>query len=262
MSEEKARQQAIRFQDISAVIDVLDDAYAEGIKTFMCTTHERIAAVCEHFRINRERYPGYKFYPCLPYAHKYANAAAELGVLGAVRSFLPQENALGALLRGGVSLATKDIEGLARLLIGAELKMFAGLDTPVIFLQNVATDFLLGLGFNEAFRIFAEPGFITMNAPLLLKTLDKVGINNPIICANINKIGFRMCGGMQAYDDLITQGRCRLVAMSVFASGALPPQEALGYVCKYPQIESIVFGASSRRNIAQTKQLIERLSQH
>jgi hypothetical protein len=271
MSEEKARQQAMRFQNIAAVIDVLDDAYAEGIKTFMCTTHERIVEVCEHFRVNRERYPGYRFYPCLPYAHKYANAAAELGVLGAVRSFLPQENALGALLQGGVSLATKDIEGLANLLIGAEMKMFAGLDTPVIFLQNVATDFLLGLGFNEAFRIFAdcvrdryraEPGFITMNAPLLLKTLDKVGISNPIICANINKIGFRMCGGMDAYDELITQGRCRLIAMSVFASGALPPQEALEYVCKYPQIESIVFGASSRRNIAQTKQLIERLTQH
>jgi hypothetical protein len=271
MSEEKARQQAMRFQNIAAVIDVLDDAYAEGIKTFMCTTHERIVDVCEHFRVNRERYPGYKFYPCLPYAHKYANAAAELGVLGAVRSFLPQENALGALLQGGVSLATKDIEGLANLLIGAEMKMFAGLDTPVIFLQNVATDFLLGLGFNDAFRIFAdcvreryraEPGFITMNAPLLLKTLDKVGISNPIICANINKIGFRMCGGMDAYDELITQGRCRLIAMSVFASGALPPQEALEYVCKYPQIESIVFGASSRRNIAQTKQLIERLTQH
>ena len=271
MSEEKARQQAMRFQNIAAVIDVLDDAYAEGIKTFMCTTHERIVDVCEHFRVNRERYPGYKFYPCLPYAHKYANAAAELGVLGAVRSFLPQENALGALLQGGVSLATKDIEGLANLLIGAEMKMFAGLDTPVIFLQNVATDFLLGLGFNDAFRIFAdcvreryraEPGFITMNAPLLLKTLDKVGISNPIICANINKIGFRMCGGMDAYDELIIGGRCRLIAMSVFASGALPPQEALEYVCKYPQIESIVFGASSRRNIAQTKQLIERLTQH
>jgi hypothetical protein len=271
MSEEKARQQAMHFQNISAVINVLDDAYAEGIKTFMCTTHERIAEVCEHFRANRERYPGYKFYPCLPYAHKYANAAAELGVLGAVRSFLPQENALGALLQGGMSLATKDVEGLANLLVGAEMKMFAGLDTPVIFLQNVATDFLLGLGFNDAFRIFAdcvrdryqaEPGFITMNAPLLLKTLDKVGIRNPIICANINKIGFRMCGGMDAYDELITQGRCRLVAMSVFASGALAPQEALEYVCKYPQIESIVFGASSRRNISQTKQLIERLTHH
>ena len=266
MSEEKARMQAMRFQHIGAVIEVLDDAYSEGIRTFMCTTHQRMAEVCDHFRANREKYPGYKFYPCLPYAHKYANAAAELGVLGAIRSFLPQENALGALLKGGMSLARKDIEGLAELLVGAELKMFQGLDTPIIFLQNVATDFLLGLGFDEAFKIFAdcvrdryqaEAGFITMNAPLLLKRLEKVGIENPIICANINKIGFRMCGGMQAYDEMITQGRCRLIAMSVFASGALPPKEALEYVCRYPQIEAIVFGASSRRNIAQTKQLID-----
>jgi hypothetical protein len=269
MSEEKARVQAMRFQHIAAVIEVLDDAYAEGIKTFMCTTHQRMSEVCDHFRSNREKYPDYKFYPCLPYAHKYANAAAELGVLGAIRSFLPQENALGALLKGGMSLARKDIEGLADLLVGAEMKMFAGLDTPVIFLQNVATDFLLGLGFDEAFRIFAdcvreryqaEPGFITMNAPMLVQRLNKIGIKNPIICANINKIGFRMCGGMQAYEDLITQGQCRLIAMSVFASGALPAREALEYVCQYPQILSIVFGASSRRNIAQTKQLIDRMT--
>lgn len=269
MSEEKARTQAMRFQDTASIVQVLDDAYAEGIKTFMCTTHERIAEVCDHFRANRQRYPDYQFYPCMPYAHKYANAAAELGVLGAVRSFLPQENKLGALIRGGVSLARKDVEGLAGLLIDAEMKMFADLPTPVIFLQNVATDFLLGLGFDEAFKMFAshvreryraEPGFITMNAPLLQQRLEKAGIDNPIICANINKIGFRMCGGMRAYEQLIAQGRCRLVAMSVFASGALPPEQALEYVCRFPHIESIVFGASSRRNIAQTKQLIDRLT--
>lgn len=269
MSEEKARQQAMRFQNIGAVIDVLDDAYAEGIRTFMCTTHKRIEEVCDHFRAHRDKYPDYQFYPCLPYAHKYANAAAELGVLGALKSFLPEGNALGAMFRGGMSLATKDVEGLANLLIDAEMKMFSGLATPVVFLQNVATDFLLGLGFNEAFRIFAdcvaeryhaEPGFITMNAPALVRTLEQVGIKNPIVCANINKIGFRMCGGMQAYDELIRSGRCRMIAMSVFASGALPPEEALEFVCAYPEIESIVFGASSRKNIAQTKQLIERLS--
>ena len=268
MSEGKARAQAMRFRDTAAVIGVLDEAYAEGIRTFMCTTHERMAEVCDHFRENREKYPGYKFYPCMPYAHKYANAAAERGVLEAVRSFLPEGNAVGALLRGGVSFARKDMEGLAELLVDAEMKMFAGLDTPVIFLQNVATDFLLGLGFDEAFRMFAdcvrsrygaEPGYITMNAPRLLGALEKVGIDNPIICANINKIGFRMCGGQPAYEELIAQGRCRMVAMSVFASGALPPEEALQYVCRQPQIESIVFGASSRRNIAHTRRLIEEL---
>jgi hypothetical protein len=269
MSEEKARAQAMRFQDTPAVIEVLEHAYAEGIRTFMCTTHERIADVCDHFRTHRDQYPDFQFYPCMPYAHKYANAAAELGVLGALRSFLPEENALGALMKGGFSLARKDVEGLATLLIDAEMKMFAGLPTPIVFLQNVATDFLLGLGFNEAFRIFAdcireryhaEPGFITMNAPLLLERLQAVGIDNPIICTNINKIGFRMCGGMTAYEDLMTSGRCRLVAMSVFASGALPPQEALEYVCRRPRIESIVFGASSRRNIAQTCNLIQKLT--
>jgi len=269
MSEEKARAQAMRFQEGKAIIEVLDDAYSEGVKTFMCTTHERMSEICDYFRDNKSKYPDYVFYPCMPYAHKYANAAAELGMLGAVRSFLPEENKLGALLKGGISLARQDVEGLARLLIDAEMKMFAGLNTPVIFLQNVATDFLLGLGFDEAFRMFAdcvreryqaEPGFITMNAPLLLTRLEKLGIENPIICANFNKIGFRMCGGMQAYEDLVAQGRCRLIAMSVFASGALPPQEALEYVCRFPKIESIVFGASSRRNIAQTKQMIDRLT--
>jgi hypothetical protein len=269
MSEEKARAQAMRFQDTQAIIDVLDDAYAEGVRTFMCTTHERMAEVCDHFRTNAARYPGFKFFPCMPYAHKYANAAAELGVLGALRSFLPAENAFGSLLKGGMSFARKDVEGLVELLIDAEMKMFAGLETPVVFLQNVATDFLLGLGFDEAFAMFdrcirsrygAEPGFITMNAPRLLATLERVGLRNPIICANINTIEFRMCGGKEAYEALMTDGRCRLIAMSVFASGALSPREALEYVCRFPRIESIVFGASSRRNIAQTCQLIGQLT--
>jgi hypothetical protein len=268
MSEEKARAQAMRFHDTAAVIEVLDDAYAEGVTSFMCTTHERIAEVCEHVRANAARYPDFEFLPCMPYAHKYGNAAAELGILGALRSFLPEDNRLGALMRGGMSMARKDIEGLASLLIDAEMKMFRGLKTPVIFLQNVATDFLLGLGFDEAFQIFAscvrsrygaEPGFITMNAPLLLRRLTKLGITNPIICANFNKIGFRMCGGMEAYEELGTTGQCRLIAMSVFASGALAPRDALEYVCGYPRVESIVFGASSRRNIAHTKKLIDEL---
>ena len=60
----------------------------------------------------------------MPYAHKYANAAAEKGCLGAIRSFLPEENAMAALLRGGVSFARKDIEGLGGLLIDAEMRCF------------------------------------------------------------------------------------------------------------------------------------------
>ena len=107
-----------------------------------------------------------------------------------------------------MSIAKKDIEGVTTLLIDSEMKMFQGLNTPVIFLQNIVVDLLLGLGFKDAFRIFAdhvreplcgEPGFITMNAPMLLDVLEEVGLVNPIICSNINKVGFRMSGGFEAY---------------------------------------------------------------
>lgn len=265
LSEEKARSQALRFQETSAIIDVLDAAYELGIKTFMCTTHDRIGEVCDHIRANPERYRDFAFYPCMPYAHKYANAVTEHGMLEALRRALPEQGAINALIQGGVSAARKDIGGIARLLIDAEMKMFQGLRTPVVLIQNVLTDLLLGLGLKEVFRLFAdhvrqkyqaEPGFITMNLPLLLDVLDEVGIENPIVCTNINKIGFRMCGGIESYEHALRTRRFRAVAMSILASGAIPPREAVDYVCSLPNIESIVFGASSRHNIRQTRDLI------
>jgi hypothetical protein len=267
MSEEKARAQAIKFQDTSAIIEAIDIAYEEGIRVFMCTTHERVADICDHVRANPERYRDFLFYPCMPYAHKYANAVTEKGMMGALKSFMPEENMISALIGGAMSVARKDIEGLAGMLIDADMKMFRGLQTPVIFLQNVITDLVLGLGMKDAFVIFAEhvkrrynaePGFITMNAPLLLDALEECGIDNPIVCSNVNKIGFRMCGGVERYEAIIATRRFRPIAMSVLASGAIPADEAIDYVCRQPKIESIVFGASSRQNIRHTKQLIDR----
>lgn len=269
MSEEKARAQSMRFQGLQAIIDVLDAAYQEGIRTFMCTTHDRVGEICDYFRAHRDKYPDYRFYPCMPYAHKYANAVTEHGMVDALRRFLPDDGALGAMLKGGVALANKDVRGIMQLLIDAEMKMFHGLSTPVIFVQNVITDLLLGLGLKEALKIFAdhvrdkyqaEPGFITMNTPMLLDVLDELKVDNPIVCSNINKIGFRMCGGIDLYEKTIATRRFRPVAMSVLASGAISPREAIEYVCGQPQIESIVFGASSRTNIRHTKALIDELS--
>ena len=268
MSEEKALAQTLKFQDIKAVISVLDIAYDLGIRTFMCTTHDRIGQVCDHMRAHSSRYKDFVFYPGMPYAHKYANAVTEDGVLGAMNKFVPG-NMFGALVRGGTAVATKDTIGLMKLLVDAEMKMFKGLRTDVIFIQNVVTDMLLGLGFTDVFYEFAEyirkkydaePGFITMNLPRLLDTLEACGVENPIVCASINKIGFRMCGGIEAYERVLREKKFRAIAMSVFASGAIPPAEALQYVSTLPGLQSIVFGASSRGNILQTKELIEKYS--
>ncbi len=266
MSEEKARAQAVRFQDVGAIISVIDQAYAAGIRTFMCTTHDRIAEVCDHVRAHPNRYEGFTFYPCMPYAHKYANAVTENGMLGALRQFAPDQGFVSAALQGGRSLVSKDVEGLVTLLIDAEMKMFHGLSTPVIFLQNVVVDLLLGLGFDEAFRIFgnhirakynAEPGFITMNLPILLDALDRVGEINPIVCSNINKLGFRVSGGVESYERALAERSFRPIAMSVYASGAIKPREALEWLHALPGDASIVFGASGGENIRDTVGLVE-----
>jgi hypothetical protein len=268
MSEQKARAQEIRFRDLDAVQSVIDDAYAEGITTFMCTTHDRVAAIADRVRASPGRYTQMRFFPCMPYAHKYVNAMTEDGPIGAVKRFLPDEGLLDAAIRGTKSLAKRDIEGVMTLLIDSEMKMFAGLATPVIFLQNVVVDLLLGLGFLDAFRVFhdharsryrAEPGFITMNAPMLLDALTMLGIENPIVCCNLNKVGFRMSGGLAAYSEVLAKRQFRAIAMSVFASGAIPAREAIEWICMQRNVESIVFGASSRANIHSTRLLVEEL---
>ena len=267
MSEEKARAQMMRFQKTDAIMDVLDTAYDEGIRTFMCTTHDRIAEICDRVRADSARYSDFQFYPCMPYAHKYANAVTEHGMLGALKTFMPDDGLFSTALSGARALATKEIDGMAKVLIDMEMKMFHGTKTPVIFVQNVFADLLLGMGFTRALKVFhdhvvekysAEPAFITMNMPMMLEALEKEGIERPIICSNINKIGFRMSGGFDAYLDALKSGRVRAVAMSVYASGAIPADEAIHWISELPGVESIVFGASSAANIRGTKALVDK----
>ncbi|HEY1125546.1 MAG TPA: hypothetical protein VGE65_07925 [Sphingobium sp.] len=265
MSEEKARQQAMRFQHLDAIVDVLQIALKAGAGGFMCTTHDKIEKIADQVRADPAKWEGFTFYPGMPYAHKYANAVTELGYFDAVRKFLPKEGLVDTVLRGTKAVLSKDIESMMTLLVDAEMKMFRDLRTPVVFLQNVVTDLVQGLGFVDAFAVFhehirkrygAEAGFITMNVPKLLPMLKDAGIENPIVCANYNKIGFRMSGGIDGYREILARYPARMIAMSVLGSGAIRPREAIEWICNEPLVESILFGASSRANIEQTVSLI------
>jgi hypothetical protein len=264
ISDEKAMAQSMRFKEDSAIINTLDHARKSGIQTFMCTTHNRIGNICDIVREQPEKYKDFKIFPCMPYAHKYANAVTELGVTGTLKKFVPG-NFLGSMFKGGVAFLSKDYLSIMELLIDSEMKMFKGIDTPVIFLQNVITDLLLGMKMKEVLVAFhhyvqkkynAEAGYITMNMPQLLDMLEEGGVKNPIICSSINKVGFRMSGGKDLYENTLKTRQFRAIAMQVLAGGAVPPREAIEYVCSLPGIESILFGASSRVNIQETVSLI------
>lgn len=269
ISDAKSRAQSIQFKTDDAIIKTLDHARNEGIHTFMCTTHDRIATICDSLRKQPEKYSDFKIFPCMPYAHKYANAVTELGITGTLKQYVPG-NFFGALFKGGVAYLSKDYMAIMELLIDAEMKMFKGINTPVIFLQNVVTDLLLGLRAKEVLVAFhqyiarkynAEAGYITMNMPRLLEVLEQGGIKNPILCASINKAGFRMSGGKEIYEKTLRTKQVRAIAMQVLGAGAIAPKEAIEYVCRLPGIESILFGASSKANIHETASLIRHYHQ-
>jgi hypothetical protein len=264
LSDEKSRTQAMKFKDDNSIIRILDQSIDVGINTFMCTTHDRIGNICRHIVQNPESYKGYKIYPCMPYAQKYANAVTELGIVEAIKRFVPG-NIFGTFTKGGVALLSKDFLKLMQILIDAEMKMFEGINTPVIFIQNVLVDLILGLKMYDVFVEFdsyirrkykAEPGYITMNLPMLYDALETAGIINPIICSSINKIGFRMSGGIQIYEKYLQEKEFRPIAMQVLAAGALRPKDAIQYLGRFRSIESVLFGASSKSHIKETHDLI------
>jgi len=269
MSEEKAQAQAERFKDINSIIHVVDAAYDCGIHAFMLNTHAQVAELCDHFRAHPEKYSDLRLYPSMPYAHKYANAVNEKGMIGALNDFLftgrTAGEALTTLIRGGRGIFNRDMNEVMKLLVDAEMRMFKGLNVGAIFLQNIVTDLLLGIGAKQVFVEFAahvrktygvDPAFNTMNMPKLVDFLLGCGIENPILCSSINKAGYLMCPNRQAYEKALAEKPFRPMAMSILASGAVSAQEAVEYVCGLPKVQSIVFGASSRGHIQQTKEMI------
>jgi hypothetical protein len=273
MSEEKAQAQYERFRSVEAIIDVIDIAYNSGIKAFMFNTHDLVRDICDYFRYNSARYADLSLYVSMPYAHKYANVVAERGIFGALKDIIISDSSasdvVSMLAKGGFSLFEKDMVKVAKILVDIEMKMFRDLNVKVVFIQNIVTDLLLGFGIKEVFVSFcehirdkygAEPGFVTLNLPKLVDFLLDCGIENPVVCSAINKAGYFMNPDIETYEKTLGEKKFRPIAMSILASGAVKPEEAVEYVCRHPAIKSIVFGASSKQHITETKELIEKYS--
>jgi hypothetical protein len=209
----------------------------------------------------------------MPYAHKYANAVADKGIFGALKDSIMRDSSagdiVGMLTKGGSILFEKDMIKVMQILIDIEMKIFRGLKVKVMFLQNIVTDLLLGFGVKEVFVEFASyirskygvhPGFVTMNMPRLVEFLLSSGIDNPVVCSAINKAGYFMNPDKETYEKTLREKCFRPMAMSILASGAVKPQEAVEYVCRQNNLKSIIFGASSKKHIQETRELIEKYS--
>ncbi len=273
MSEEKSMARARKFQETNAIIDILDTAYECGIHAFTFSTHDRVQQICDYFRAHPQKYADLRLYPVLPYAHKYAHLVNEKGILGAIKNVVVSNNTAGQMAsmmaRGGAVMLKQNPIEIMKLLVDVEIKMFRDLNVKVIFLQNIVTDLLLGLGWKDVFSDFvtyieqkydARAGFMTLNMPRLVDFLLRCGIEEPVVCSAINKLGFQMNPDITCYEEALRTKPFQPLAMSIMAAGAVPPRKAIEYVASFKKIKSILFGASTKAHVEQTKELLEKYS--
>ena len=271
MSQDKAQERAERFAAIENVMAVYDQALEAGVEAIMLNSNHRASEICDAFRADPGRYGHLRWYPSIPYPHKYAAMVNDLGLVGAVQDILfgrGAKSALGKMVRGASAVATLDAVKLMKMLIDEEMAIYEGLDTRCVFLQNIVTDLMLGYDVPDPFvaycdyireRFGAWPGLISQYLPFLRSKLQEWGIEGVVICASINKIGYLMSPGTEEYEADLARGdasKYPIMAMSTLASGAVPPVEAYAYINRL-NIQSVVFGESSAKNIRQSVSLID-----
>lgn len=271
MSQEKAQQLSEKFFDTNNIYKVYDIAFDCGIKAVMLNSNDRAKEICNHFRENKNKYSSINWYPSIPYPHKYANLVAEKGILPAINDVLFKDNSTMGIIRmmakGGSAVLGKDAIKLMQMLIDVEMKIYKSLNVKAVFLQNIVTDLILGFEIKELFFEYcvyikknynAIPGLITQNMPHLLNKLKEWDIKEVVICSSYNKIGYLMSPDVGSYSEAAVSNNpedYQLMAMSTLASGAIPAKEAYEFI-NNQNIQSVVFGASSRSHIEETVKLI------
>jgi hypothetical protein len=271
-SQEKAEEMLKRFGNIDNIFEVYDNAFECGVKAVMLNSNEKAVAICDRFRAQKSKYGDVAWYPSIPYAYKYANMVNELGIFPAVNEVLFKGNTAGGVLgmigKGTMAVMTKDAMRMMEMLIDVEYKMFRDLNVKVFFLQNIITDLMLGYGVKEVFEHFVEyirkkykvtPGFVTLNLPYLKNKLEEWGIDDVVICSSINAAGFNMHPSKEEYERVIAandSSKYQLMAMNVLASGSITVQQSFDYINSL-NIQSVVFGASSKGHIKSTVEAIK-----
>lgn len=265
MSEQTAIKQSQKFRTADDIYKTLEYVNDIGIKSFMFTTHSQLEPVFEKMKKN-PKFDDFKLYPSMPYAHKYADALVELGPFEMINKFTPG-NKFMAGLKGAGSLISLNPVPIMQLLVDSEMKLLKGLNVQGIFLLNIVTDLLIGLEMHDMLYEFAQytekkykvkAGFFTMNHVKLHDILvNKLGIKEPIIISDINKIGFRMNPSQKEVENILAKNDSYNIAMSFLASGALRPKEAAEYIGSLHGVKSVLFGASSPAHVKETKEILE-----
>jgi len=199
------------FGEMKRILDIIHFAFDLDVKGMMVSTHERAISLAQALQQDQQLKKGLGIYLLLPYIAKYVKQANEKGLVNIVLDSLAGtslQSKIGVYWRGGMGYLKKDIKGIITALIDFETAPFVNLNLKAIFLHDAITDLILGWGAVDVLKIYYEhiqkkyrviPAFCTKNLPRLVVELNKLGIENPLIMASVNKVGYQVNPSLEEF---------------------------------------------------------------
>ncbi|MEM3551719.1 MAG: hypothetical protein QXV01_11590 [Candidatus Bathyarchaeia archaeon] len=245
-----------------------------GSDGFMFSVSEKILSILDVLRKNGEN-SGLRLYAIVPYAYEYVRlACAARGVPGLAKK-LVKEIVFSGNLRATTSglnvVLRSDLNSLIKTYLLYEVSRVrhsAGGKAKLesVLLHQLITDLCLSLGLDWVFRFYTEfllktgiiPGFNTGNFAFLVEKFREwnIGLNNVVIAAPFNKVGFQMVPSKEACEKaLAVLPKPNVLAISILAAGYLKPEEAIEYIASLPNIKGVAIGISKEEHATGTFKL-------
>ncbi|MDG2059492.1 MAG: hypothetical protein P8J34_05010 [Flavobacteriales bacterium] len=260
----KGEKTKSNFDNTSKIEEFIKESHKIGLDGFMINSNElgyKLIANSSFEKNNEIHYS-------IPYPHKYANMINENGMLSLGMHVIKNTSIIKNTFACFKYLFSRNVKNIIPLILDIEVPKNLKKGSYV-YLQNIITDLLLGIGredliisyINSVIEKGYKPGIITLNPILLNKHLvcnDKTNLlKDLIVCFNINKEGFNVFPNLHKVEELIkSKVQYKLMGMSIFASGAGNIPSSIDYIKKLP-LDYVVFGTSKLSNVESNMRLLK-----
>lgn len=253
---EKGEKTKLKFDTISKIESFINSSLEIGLDGFMINSNEKGYEIVNAMKFDSAKEIHYS----IPYPHKYASMVNEDGMMSLIGYLIKKTSFLKNIIGGIKLLATQDLKSITPLALNLEVPKNLKKGS-YIYMQNIITDLLLGMGRGDILIEFLKsvtnmgykPGIITLNPIMFDKIItsekDANWLKDLIVCFNINKEGFNVFPSVKSVESFIaTEHKYKLMGMSVFASGAANITASIKYIKKL-DLDYVVFGSSRIENI-------------
>ncbi len=260
---EKGATTKLKFDKTKKIEAFINDSLSIGMDGFMINSNEQGYEIVNASKIDSANK---EIHYSIPYPHKYASMVNEAGMMSLFGHIIKNTSFIKNVLGGIKLVVTQNLKSITPLALNLEVPKNLKKGS-YIYMQNIITDLLLGMGRGDILIEFIKsvinmdykPGIITLNPIMfdkLLKNEQEANwLKDLVVCFNINKEGFNVFPSLNAVEDFIkSRPKYQLMGMSIFASGAANIPHSIDYINKL-KLDYVVFGSSRLENIKSNVEL-------